>query len=347
MEKNRYFATFTSGMQLIIKDILEKKLQDVIIGQIFDGAILFETEKTYNNLDMHCFNNIFSVILYREKNNHNDMGSFIKYILKTKSVKIKRIGLSGNVNSFRFMASSENRFVSIDNNLKNNMEKFITSKTGLKPDRSNSDTEFWLLYRSEGYFYFLERLSKHTAYEKILNKGELHPEIAYLMNWLSEPDENDIVLDPFCGHGSIPVSRALHFPAKQILANDINIYVLSTMKNKIDANESLSGKIKIRQTDILNLENEIDPESIDKIITDPPWGLFDHLNMDSEKFYQLTLSKMERVLRNNGIIVLLLWRNIDIAKIIEGIPNLKIIQDYNVLVSGKKANLYKINKSMV
>jgi tRNA (guanine6-N2)-methyltransferase len=102
--------------------------------------------------------------------------------------------------------------------LKTKIEKLISSQSKLKLNRSSSNTEFWILYRTEWFCYFLKRLSKHTAYEKILNKGELRPEIAFLMNWLSDPDKNDIVLDPFCGNGSIPIRRALNFPAKKIFA---------------------------------------------------------------------------------------------------------------------------------
>jgi hypothetical protein len=65
------------------------------------------------------------------------------------------------------------------------------------------------------------------------------------------------------------------------------------------------------------------------------------------EFYSLALSKMEKILKNNGIIVLLIGRNIDIETLIKPLPTLSLEQNYNVLVSGKKANLVKLKKHIV
>jgi hypothetical protein len=66
MKKNLFFASFVSGTQFIVKDILEKQIPDIEIYQLFDGAVLFNTGKPYDKLNMYCFNNIFSVITYAE-----------------------------------------------------------------------------------------------------------------------------------------------------------------------------------------------------------------------------------------------------------------------------------------
>ena len=346
MKKNKYFASFASGMQLIIQDILEKQIPDAEIYQLFDGAILFETEKTYDRLNMYCFNNIFSVITFAPKSNHRDIEAFIRHIVNSKLHDEIISNNTKKFNTFRVIISSENQLVSIHNELKSKLENLIISQSRLKLNKSNSDTEFWILYRTEGFFYFLKRLSKHTAYEKILNKGELHPEIAFLMNWFAEADKNDILLDPFCGNGSIPIKRALHFPTKQIYAFDIDNAMINIVKKKILSRKSLSNmaNIVIKQVDIKNLDKILPNESINKIVTDPPWGLHENIETDIENFYFLALSKMEKALKYNGIIVLLIGRNVDIEKILKNFPNLCLIQNYKVLVSGKKANIVKIKK---
>ena len=348
MKKRKYFASFASGMQSIIQDILEKQIPDIEIHQLFDGAVLFETEKTYDRLNMYCFNNIFSVITFISEKSNKDIESFIQHIVNSKLHDEIISSNTKKFNTFRVIISSENQLVSIDNKLKSKLEKLIISQSGLRLNKSNSDAEFWILYRTEGFFYFLKRLSKHTAYDKILNKGELHPEIAFLMNWFAEADKNDILLDPFCGNGSIPIKRALHFPTKQIIAFDIDNAMINIVKKKILAKKSLANmqNILIKQVDIKNLDKELSNESIDKIVTDPPWGLYDNVKMEIDKFYFLVLSKMEKALKYNGIIVLLIGRNVDIEKILKNIPNLCLIQNYKVLVSGKKANIVKIKKCL-
>ena len=345
MKKKLFFASFASGMQFIVKDILRKQIPDAEICQLFDGAVFFETDKPYDRLNMYCFNNIFSVIVYTE-NKNGDIESFIRQIIKTRLQSDIISNNSKKYRTFRVVVSSENQFVSVNEKLKVQIEKLISSQSKLKLNRSSSNAEFWILYRTEGFCYFLKRLSKHTAYEKLLNKGELHPEIAYLMNWLSDPDKNDVVLDPFCGNGSVPLRRALIFPAKLIFAFDADYDMINIVRKKIVASKSLSDmrNIVIRKVDIKYLDKELLQESIDKIVTDPPWGSYEKMNMEIEEFYEMMLLKMENVLKNNGVIVLLISRNNYIEKLIETIPNLSVEQNYNVLVSGKKANLVKLKK---
>ena len=349
--KNKYFATFASGMQFIVKDVLEKRINDIKIYQLFDGAVLFETEKTYDKLNIHCFNNIFSVIVFAGKKGPNDIGSFIRQIVNSNlqnSIISDDIISNNNkkYRTFRVIISSENQLLSIDNALKVKLENYIISRSRLKLNRSNSDAEFWILYRSEGFCYFMKRLSKHTAYEKILYKGELHPEIAFLMNWFAEPDKNDVVLDPFCGYGAIPLKRALHFPAKQIYAFDIDNAMIDIVKNKIAQKKSLANmkNLFVKQVDVKNLDKELSNESIDKIFTDPPWGFYGNIKIGIEEFYNTALPKMTNVLKTNGLIVLLISRQIDIESLLKSFPNLLLLQNYNVLVSGKKANIVKIKK---
>jgi len=345
MTKNKYFASFASGMQFIVKNILEKQIPDVNIQNLFDGAVLFETEKTYDRLNMYCFNNIFSVITFAEIRN-GDIESFIKQILDSK-LQSKIISVNNKkFNTFRVIISCENQLVSIDNKLKIKLEKFIAEQSGFKLKRSDSDAEFWVLYRTGGFYFFLKRLTRHTAYDKMLNKGELHPEIAFLMNWFAEADKNDILLDPFCGYGSIPLNRALHFPTKQIYAFDIDNDMVNIVKKKIAEKKSLSNmsKIVVKQADVKNLLKELPPESITRIVSDPPWGSFENIKEGIEEFYNIILPNMEKVLKINGIIVLLLGRDIDIETLAKSIPNLIFAENYNVLISGKKASLIKLKK---
>jgi tRNA G10 N-methylase Trm11 len=344
-DKNKYFASFAAGMQLIIKNILEKQIPDVHIFQLFDGAVLFETWKTYDRLNMYCFNNIFSVITFAPKKNCG-IESFIEQIINSRLQNRVISDNNKDYHTFRLIISFENKLISINNMLKNKLEKLISSQSKLAINRSNPDAEFWILYRTEGFYYFMKRLTRHNTYDKILNKGELHPEIAFIMNWLTEPDKNDIILDPFCGNGAIPLKRALNFPTKQVYAFDIDKTMVYNVKKKIAKKKSLAKmkNIIVKQVDIKYIEKELSQESIDKIVTDPPWGLYENIKMDINDFYNLVLFKFEKVLKINGIIVLLISRNINIEILIESFPNLLLENIYNVLISGKKANLVKLIK---
>ena len=344
---HRYFATFASGMQIIIKNFLEKQISDIVIHGLFDGAVIFETEKTYDKLNMYCFNNTYSVISFSPDRGISDIEDYIRQIVNSKLQDKIISNNTKNYKTFRVIVSFTNSLISINEKLKQKLENLISSQSGLRLNREKPDAEFWILYRTEGFYLFLKRLSRHTAYEKTLRKGELHPEIAYLMNWFAGSDKNDILLDPFCGNGAIPLNRALHFPTKQIYAFDIDNAMIRIVQKKIMTRKSLANmkNLQLKQVDIKNLDTELPNESVDKIVTDPPWGLYENMNVDVDNFYSLVFSKMEKVLKHYGVIVMLAGRYIDIEIILKKIPALRLEQKYNVLVSGKKASIVKINKN--
>jgi tRNA G10 N-methylase Trm11 len=344
--KNIYFASFAAGMRFVVEDILKKQIQDVKILRLFENAVLFETGNSYSTLNMFCFNNIFSVIAFTEKKNPMMIENFIRQIADSG---IQSKVISNNTKkykSFRVVVSSENRLVQVADGLKKKIEKLISSQSRLVLDKSNPDAEFWVSRLNDGFCCFMKRLSKHSAYNKILNKGELHPEIAFMMNWLAEADKNDLVLDPFCGYGAILVMRALHFPTKQIFAFDRDVKMVNIAKKKLAKRKSLANmkNILVKKVDIKDLDKELPPESVDKIVTDPPWGEYVKLEMGVNEYFYFVLSQLEKVLKNGGIIVMLAGREIDIASLLSKFPNLSLLQNYNMLVSGKKANMVKIIK---
>jgi len=166
------------------------------------------------------------------------------------------------------------------------------------------------------------------------------------MNWFAEACKNDVLLDPFCGSGAIPLQRALHFPTKQIYAFDIESAMIGIVKRKIAQRRSLAGmtNIILKRLDIKNLDLELPAESIDKIVTDPPWGLYENIKMDIVDFYKLAFSKMEKVLKTGGIIVMLVGRQINIEPVLKEFPMLSLVQNFSVLISGKKANIIKLKR---
>ena len=163
-------------------------------------------------------------------------------------------------------------------------------------DRSLPDTEYWFLYRSEGISYFLKRITKHTSYEKILNKGELRPEI-YILNWLSKPNKDDICLDPFCGYGAIVYQRLSEFKTNKFYAFDIDEKMIDNVKAK--SKEKYLDKLIIKVVDVKNIHNHVEENSIDCIVTDPPWGIFEKID-NIEGFYLEFLTTFSKLPKKGG-----------------------------------------------
>ena len=83
---------------------------------------------------------------------------------------------------------------------------------------------------------------------------------------------------------------------------------------------------------------------MNKIITDPPWGIYKEDKRDYVEFYSKVLREFERVLIPNGIAVILTARKDGFIKALKSMPNLNLEKDYHILVSGKKAGVYKLTK---
>jgi len=183
------------------------------------------------------------------------------------------------------------------------------------------------------------RLTKRPNYEKILEKGELYPELAHILCLISEPNASDVFLDPFSGHGSIPIARALGFPFKIVYASDNDKGLVKKLKTK-----KIRGNFVVGHWDATRLTN-FENRSIDKIVTDPPWGLHSGTELNLERFYEDMLKEFIRILKKDGLLVLLTAQKELVELLLNKITNeLILIKRYDTLVSGKKAGAYKLRK---
>lgn len=335
---NRFFATFISGTQAIVEAMLRERLKDLRLLSLLDGGVEFETALPYSDLNLFCFNNIFQV-LHRLEDCESLDGSIRR--LFREEVDWSAAGRnSKKQKTFRLVTSCQNRLTAVEPSLRNRLEKQLAQCSGLRVDRSRPDTEFWLLSRSEGFCYLLKRLSRHTAYDKLLNPGELHPELAFMMCWLSGPKHTDVVLDPFCGYGSIPAQRCRRFPLEKFYAFDSDETVLKRAGQKLGKREHLV----LEAHDVLTLDRVLPPDSVDAVITDPPWGLYRDVGMELEEFYRRTAVQLERLLKPGGRLVLLTAKKEEFLQAAQAADTLFPRQRYDILVSGKKTGLFVYEK---
>lgn len=229
----RYFATFLSGAQEIVKSMLEERLKDLRLLSLLDGGVEFETAVLYGDLNLFCFQNVFQVLYAGPASGEKPLNGFLKGLLSAPVDWDAAKRHPKNVKTFRLVTSCQNKLTAVDPGPRGALERQIARVSGLRVDKSRPDTEFWALSRSEGTCWFLKRLSRHTSYDKLLDPGELRPELAYIMCWLSRPSYTDVVLDPFCGYGAIPAQRCKRFPFSKVYAFDVNEKVLHRAGEKL------------------------------------------------------------------------------------------------------------------
>jgi precorrin-6B methylase 2 len=340
-----YLSTFIVGLGTPVRRALEERIP-VRIELELDGAIVYETATEADVIrKLPFFNNSFQVM-----ESFSDLaagcgeevlGEMLAATLRSGSLpgSLPR-GLKG---TFRVVTAWSNRLVAVDRDLLERLERKLSTSRRLQPHRGRPDHELWLSYRSEGYGFLLLRLTSHAAHEKVLKKGELRPELAWMLCWLSEPREGELMLDPFCGSGAIPLMRATHFPRGLVLASDADAAQVEKLKAVVKQRD-LRKRVVVRQADARDL-SRYETSSIHKIVTDPPWGHFVELETDPETFYSEVLAELSRILMPEGILVILLSRNEVFPAILERMSGkLELTESYQILVSGKKTTVYKLRK---
>jgi tRNA G10 N-methylase Trm11 len=125
-------------------------------------------------------------------------------------------------------------------------------------------------------------------------------------------------------------------------AFDIDANAIEITRKKIS--EELIHQIVVKKVDIRNINRELSTESIDKIITDPPWGIFEKIEEGIQRFYDMILNNLTKLLKKDGRMIILSAKKDECEKAISTIKCLKIESIYNILVSGKKSSIYCIVK---
>jgi tRNA G10 N-methylase Trm11 len=340
---NLFYATFIPGLQNNIAEIIKERLSDVKIHKLLDGSCLFETETAYDKLNFLCFNNIFAVINIAEYTDNPQtkaaLEKHIKTVIKNFSPDEVICKNSKNIHTFRIVVSDENVPSAIDERLRTEIEEYISRLSGLKVNRSRPDTEFWFLYRGEkdqnDFSIFMKRLTLRSSWEKTLHKGELPPPLAWMMCRLAGPVYSDIVLDPFCGYGSIPDCALKHFHINKFIACDNSREAAQYTKNRLKKQKK--ENFIFYDTDFFDIPAA--GKSINAIITDPPWGQYSEIKSD---FYKKMFDVFEKLLKEGGRAVLLLG-NTDIDNTIPA--SFEIKSKIPILLSGKKAVILVLVRS--
>lgn len=346
-----YTSTFIPGMGEVVAAALERSLGGVEIEALFDGLVVYRSAATAAEVRALRFcNNSFVCLMSFDGLGRNPIGQMSRAILADDGFS-RRLAphLPRKRLTYRFVASHGNQFVSLPRGARAALERALAPDERLKPNHSNPDVEVWLLSRREGVGFVGLRLTRHTAYEKTLARGELRPELCHLLCLISEPSETDVVLDPFCGSGAIPLERARAFPYREILAGDIDPKRVKSLRAKVRRLGRAAGRqrqqLVVGRWDALDLRT-FAPNSLDKFITDPPWGFYSPQHGDPAQFHRQMLRECHRVLRPGGLLVLLAGRPALFERCMQDFSSeLKVLKRYSILVSGKKASIFKVGKS--
>tara|TARA_Y100000034_G_C6901503_1_gene417082 strand:- start:2335 stop:3339 length:1005 start_codon:yes stop_codon:yes gene_type:complete len=330
-----FASSFTTGLNKPVIELLKKELKDINIIKSLEGLIIYKTNIDIDELiKKRYLTNTFLVLCSSQNIPKSNPGDYLmKYAIKVKLPILKKHIPKKN-KTFRIFTTHENKHIKPNRNLIKRLESKIISMTDLKLNLNYPNIEFYILSRTEGYGYFLMKLSKKQKTKP--GKGELRRELAHMLCRISNPSDNDIFLDPFAGTGTIPKERIIIGPYMKIYVNDKERLINKSLRNY------QNSKIIIMREDALNMS--LYENSITHIVTDPPWGIFKELPMKIERFYDKLFEEFYRILIKGGRIVILTANKSKIENIFNKNKRFLLEEKYDILVNGKKAGIYIAHK---
>lgn len=327
-----FISSFITGFQDVVEKDLPVRLNGCKILNIYDGLVHYQYSGNSRDLDkIIYFNNNFFVLKTWK-------GKGLNFPSMVGAVGAEKKYYLINKGSFRVRFVQENQFAKVDKNIARRAEDTVLSNSRLQLDRLSPTTEIWYSIRREGFAFCGQLISKREFTEKNLNKGELRPEIAYLLCCFAGVNMEDVILEPFCGYGSIPVQLAKKFRFVKLYVSDIDGEKINMVSEKKQLKDN--SQIEVCKADAMKL-NHIEDKSVNLVITDPPWGFYEDIG-DVKEFYRNMFKSLLRVIKDDGKIVILSARKEELeATAME--CGLKMKETLHTLVNGKKAGVYKFS----
>ncbi|MDP2586864.1 MAG: DNA methyltransferase [Candidatus Komeilibacteria bacterium] len=145
--------------------------------------------------------------------------------------------------------------------------------------------------------------------------GMLPPKLAQIMINLAGAKPADVLLDSFCGSGTV-LQEALMLGYKNIIGSDISAKAIADCRNNISwlktkYNFKIDG-VKMYELDVRNLVHKVALATVDAIVTEPYLGEPDKSKLKTQKFEDLenlyldSFKQFYKVLKSGGKAVMIL-----------------------------------------
>ena len=172
-----------------------------------------------------------------------------------------------------------------------------------RPSPDEADVEFWATLLP-GEFILALRLSDERMrlreYKSAHIRGSLRPSVAAALALLSGPMPDDVVLDPFCGAGTLLVERAHLGRYRLLIGCDRDQNALLAARENVGRRYK---PLELHRWDAMALP--LPDSSIAKIVTNLPWGIRHGSHEDNRRLYPRILQEFNRLLRPGGKSVIL------------------------------------------
>lgn len=168
--------------------------------------------------------------------------------------------------------------------------------------------------------------------------ASLRPSVAAAMVFLSSPYEEDVLLDPFCGAGTILIQRGAVGRHKLLVGSDKSGEALAA------AEQNIAGRhqpLELHRWDAAQIP--LDDGSVTAIVTNPPFGERIGSHGENQQLYPAFMAEAHRLLRSGGSLVVLTTEDRLMKRLLSADRWLTLGR-YRTLVLGRLATIYAARK---
>jgi len=204
-----------------------------------------------------------------------------------------------------------------------------------------ADVEFWATLLDDELILAL-RLSDESMrqrdYKVAHIPGSLRESVAAALGLLSRPQPDDVVLDPFCGAGTVLIERAHLARYQMLLGGDTDRAALDAARTNIGPRYK---PIELHTWDAAAIP--LTDGSVSRVITNLPWGLKHGSHAENRRLYPRLLREFARLLGPDGVAVMLTGETRLMSEILRNAP-LRAEQTVRVSILGARASIYVCGK---
>lgn len=231
--------------------------------------------------------------------------------------------------------------------LENNYRIIESSTTSTTLESDIQDIDAFRVLQSvlhvslmEGDKVLVERNLFRRSWRKHLVPAGVNPTIAYAMCYVANLQKEDIVMDPFCGGGTIPITALIDFNVKKVLASDISSKAIEfTKKNLVEA-KITKDKYSIFISDVSRLR--IQKNYLSKIVTNMPFGIRAGKHTSNINIYKSFINFSYNSLKEGGLLVVLTTEK---NLLLENIANkFSVKEELKIEQGGLKPSVYLLTR---
>lgn len=169
-------------------------------------------------------------------------------------------------------------------------------------DEDRADIELWATLLGDELLVAMRLSGAHMRHRDraIERPASLRPSVAAAMAFMSAPSDDDVVLDPFCGTGTILIERAMMGRYQRLIGADSDRDAVAVARANIGPRFK---PIDLHQWDATAIP--LADHSISAIVTNLPWGIRFGSHRENRHLYPRVLAEFFRLLAPGGRIVFL------------------------------------------